>query len=134
MLQRLLPEDVPVCLLQTMQRPNGIEICFGPEFAVKSLPRMDEARADSVSTMYKSISGSMYLIQLDGGITHVGKTSMLHLHPVGSPRAQPVNLEELHDATHDMLRGLQDLHNASYVHNDLQWDNWKLRGSGNGSL
>jgi hypothetical protein len=63
------------------------------------------------------------LIQLDGGITHAGKTSMLHLCPVGSPRAQLVNLEELHDATHDMLCRLQDLHNAGYVHNDLRWDN-----------
>jgi hypothetical protein len=61
-LQHLLPEDedVPVCLYQTIQRPNGIEICLGPEFAVKILPRMDEARADSANTMYKSISGNIY--------------------------------------------------------------------------
>jgi hypothetical protein len=65
----------------------------------------------------------MYLIQLDGGIRHVGRTSKLHLCPIDSPRAHPINLEELHYATHDMLHGLQDLHKASYVHNNLRWDN-----------
>jgi hypothetical protein len=81
---------------------------------------MDDASADSVRAMYKSISGSIYLIQLDGHrVRQVGKTSKLILHPVGSPRAKPINLEELHDATHDMLCGLQDLHKAGYVHKDL---------------
>jgi hypothetical protein len=54
-LQRLLPEDVHVCLYQTIERPNGVEICLDPKFAVKSLPKMDDARADLVSAMYKSI-------------------------------------------------------------------------------
>jgi hypothetical protein len=123
-LQCLLLEDhVPVCLYQTIERPNGVEICLGPKFAVKSLPRMDDARADSVSAMYESISGSMYLIQLDGGVRQVVKTSKLLLHPLGSPRAKPINLEELRDTTHDMLYGLQDFHNAGYVHKDIWWDN-----------
>jgi hypothetical protein len=54
-LQRLLPDWVPICLYRTIQKPNGVEICLGPEFAIKSLSRMDETRVDSLSTMYKSI-------------------------------------------------------------------------------
>jgi hypothetical protein len=69
------------------------------------------------------MNGSMYLIQLDGRIRHTGKTSKLLLRPVGSPRARPINLEELHNATHDMLCRLQALHNAGYMQKDLQWEN-----------
>ena len=106
-LQYLLPENIHVFLYERIKTKNEVEIYLDLEFAVKSLSKMDDAKADSVRAMYKSISGSMYLIQLDGHrVRQVGKTSKLILHRVGSPSIKPINLEELHDAPHDILCGL----------------------------
>jgi hypothetical protein len=60
---------------------------------------------------------------LVGEIEHSRQTSKLYLRPISSPRAKPGNLEELRDATHDMLCGLQALHSAGYMYRDLQWKN-----------
>ena len=101
---------------------NGT-VLVGPEFLLKTVEGLGQQRVDFLQSLYESIAGSEYLIQLKGGIKHTRNFTRLALHPVGHPSAKPKDLKQLQNATYDMLHGLVELHSALFTHKDLQWDN-----------
>ena len=118
-LQKHLSEVVPITLYKEIQCTNKT-VLIGPEFVLKTVEGLGQLRVDFLQSLYKSIAGSKYLIQLKGGIKHSRNLTRLALHLVGHPNAKPQDLKQLRNATHDMLHGLVKLHSAGFTQRDLR--------------
>lgn len=85
------------------------------------MPPLPIDRCRMLESLYDSIKGSRYLIQLIS-IRAVQKKTVIQLQPVGDPNARPRVLKDLEAAVHDILHGLVDLHNNGYTHKGLRWE------------
>jgi tRNA A-37 threonylcarbamoyl transferase component Bud32 len=104
-------------------RADGGIVTIYPGSVQKELKALKSGDLKKLQALYDNIAQSKYLIHLEDKIISIKAKTMLRLALVGDPNARPRILEDLENATHDMLHGLADLHKAGYAHRDLRWEN-----------
>ncbi len=108
-LQEELDDKIRVRLFKAFPCSSGGEVVVYPGLVRKVvIPPLDQAK---VKSMYDSIAGFRYLIQLKG-VQSTRKNMTMQLEPVGDPHARPVVLRDLDIAIHDMLHSLVDMHKS----------------------
>ncbi|CAM6086008.1 unnamed protein product [Calypogeia fissa] len=121
-LQEEVGDEINLTLYDTLERQGGGQVTIYPNFVWKEIPALDKDRSRMIESVYEAIKDSSYLIQLEWFKT-TRRTSTLVLKPVGDRHAEPLDLKDLVNATHDMLHGITDLHKVGYTHRDLRWEN-----------
>jgi hypothetical protein len=122
-LQETLTEFPPMQLYAKIPRADGGAVTIYPGSIQKELNALKSGDVKELQALYDNTAQSKYLIHLEDKIISIRAKTTLRLAPVGDPNARPRTLEDLENATHDMLHGLADLHKVGYAHRDLRWEN-----------